>query len=111
MKGVLKMLSHPNFLDTPSVTSSPGSESGRLPCVKQAGQTTGRSGPDRAHASLSARQAKEQGLMTSGTCGLRSIGSPSSADLQRSLENKLQARLSNLGSTLYKLTWKPWVMP
>ena len=51
------------------------------------------------------------GLLTSGIYGLVSIGSSSSADLQTSMESRLQARLSTLGSTLYKLTWKRWVMP
>jgi hypothetical protein len=49
--------------------------------------------------------------MTSGTYGPRGIGSLASADLQSSLESKLRARLSGLGSTLYKLTWKTWVTP
>jgi hypothetical protein len=62
-------------------------------------------------ANLSARQARDLGLMTSGTYGLTSIGSSASASLQSSLESRLQARTQILGSTLYKLTWKPWIMP
>ena len=46
--------------------------------------------------------------MTSGTYGQRSTTSSSSADLQWCLESRLQAKLSTLGSTLYKMTWKPW---
>ena len=49
--------------------------------------------------------------MTSGTCGLLSTTSSKSAGLQSSLENRLQARTLTLGSTLYTLTWKPWVTP
>ncbi len=49
--------------------------------------------------------------MTSGTCGLRGTGSSASADLQLCLESRLRARLSTLGSTLYKLTWKQWATP
>ncbi|AIT21263.1 putative methyl transferase protein [Burkholderia thailandensis E254] len=49
--------------------------------------------------------------MTSGTCGLRGTGSSASADLQSSLESRLRARLSSLGSTLYTLTWKRWTTP
>lgn len=49
--------------------------------------------------------------MTSGTCGPLSTTSSKSASLQRSLENRLQARTLTLGSTLYTLTWKPWVTP
>jgi len=44
----------------------------------------------------------------SGTYGLTSTGSSRSVSLQLSLESKLQVRLQTLGSTLYKLTWKPW---
>jgi hypothetical protein len=68
-------------------------------------------GPVPVRANLSARQARALGLMTSGTCGRTSIGSSASASLQSSLENRLQARTQTLGSTLYKLTWKPWLMP
>ena len=47
--------------------------------------------------------------MTSGTCGPTSITSSKSAALQSSLESRLQARTQTLGSTLYAMTWKPWV--
>ena len=95
--------------DMPSAISSPELESGPTPCDKQDGQMSAKSGPAPALANLSARQAKAMGLLTSGTCGRPSTTSLSSADLQRSLESRLQARLSTLGSTLYKMTWKPWV--
>lgn len=49
--------------------------------------------------------------MTSGTSGLRGAGSSASAALQSSLENRLRARLSSLGSTLYMQTWKRWTTP
>ena len=68
-------------------------------------------GPVPARASLSARRAQEAGLLTSGTCGPTSTTSSASAALQQSLENKLQALTQPLGSTLYKLTWKPWATP
>lgn len=92
-------------------TSSPASVAGRSPSASPAGPTTGLSGPEAAPASLSARQAREQGLLTSGIYGLRGIGSSSSADLQSCLESRLRARLLTTGSTLYKLTWKPWTTP
>lgn len=69
------------------------------------------SGQDHVLVSLSPRLAKVLGLTTSGTCGPHSSGSFASAALQRSLESRLQARTQTLGSTLYKLTWKPWVTP
>jgi hypothetical protein len=46
--------------------------------------------------------------MMSGISGPLFTTSLSSASLQRSLESRLQARTQMLGSTLYKLTWKPW---
>lgn len=49
--------------------------------------------------------------MTSGTCGPTSITSSKSVALQSSLESRLQARTQTLGSTLYAMTWKPWVTP
>ena len=59
-------------------------------------------------ANLSARQARELGLLTSGTSGLLSSTSSKSASLQSSLESKLRAKMQTLGSTLYQLTWKLW---
>lgn len=89
-----------------SAISSLGSESGATRSVWQDGQTTAPSGLDPALASLSARQAKEMGLMTSGTCGQRGTTSSQSASLRSSLESRLQARLGWVGSTLYNLTSK-----
>ena len=97
--------------DLASTIFSQVSVSGPTPCGKQDGPTTDQCGQDLAHANLSARQAKELGLLTSGTYGLPSSTSLSSAALQSSLESRLRAKLSNLGSTLYKLTWKQWVTP
>ncbi len=79
--------------------------------VEPDGQMTFLYGPGVAHASLSARQAKALGLLMSATSGQRSIGSSSSAALQSSLESRLRAATQALGSTLYKLTWKPWSTP
>ena len=50
-------------------------------------------------ANLSARQAKELGLMTSGTSGPTSTTSSKSASLQSSLESRLIQRLSLDGGT------------
>lgn len=49
--------------------------------------------------------------MTSGTYGPLSTGSSKSAALQSSMESRLRALMSGLGSTLYKLTWKAWTTP
>lgn len=96
---------------TPNVTSSPASAFGPTPFAAPAGQMMDLFGPVPVRANLSARQARELGLMTSGTSGRTSTGSSASTSLQSSLESKLQARTQTLGSTLYKLTWKPWIMP
>ncbi len=94
-----------------SVTSSPALEFGHTHCDKQDGPMISPSGQEVAHANLSARQAKEMGLMTSGTYDHLLPGSSISSALQLYLESKLLAKLSMLGSTLFKLTWKEWITP
>lgn len=49
--------------------------------------------------------------MTRATSGRILPGSSASAALEKSLVSRLQARTQSLGSTLYRLTWKPWSMP
>lgn len=93
---------------TLSAIFSRASASGVTHSAPPDGPTTAPSGPAPALANLSARQAKAQGLMTSGTFGPPGSGSSTSAALQSSLESRLRARTQMLGSTLYKLTWKPW---
>lgn len=92
--------------DTINATSSPESGSGPTLYDKQGGQTTAKCGPDPAHVNLSARQAKELGLLTSGTYGRPFTGSSASADLTYYLANKLVVKTAKLGSTLYQLTWR-----
>ena len=82
-----------------------------MPFASQAGQMIDLFGPVPVRANLSPRQAKELGLMTSGTYGRPGTGSSRSAALQKSLVSKLQAKTQNLGSTLYSLTWKSWTTP
>lgn len=96
---------------TPRSTPSPASESGAEPCATPDGPTTDQSGPSPAHASLSARQAKAAGLMTSGTYGQPCSGSSSSAALSSALESRLRQSLVSRGSTLFRLTWKARVTP
>lgn len=94
-----------------SATSLQESVFGHSPCAALGGQTIAQFGQALALANLSARQARELGLLTSGICGPLFSTSLPSAHLQSSLESKLRARLSSLGSTLYTLTWKPWNTP
>lgn len=97
--------------DSLNATFSPGSADGRSPCVAQDGPTVARHGQHHAHASLSARQARDLGLLTSGTYGPPHIGLSASAALSWSLASNLAALTQTTGSTLYKMTWKAWVMP
>ena len=105
-------MSNPQTLpSSPSVISSQGSASGPTPCDRPDGPTTAQFGQVPALASLSARLAKVAGLMTSGTYGLHSTGLSHSVDLSQCLANRLQEKLENLGSTLYKLTWRVKATP
>ena len=100
-----------NLLDLISVTSSPVSADGLLPCALPASPPIVRSGPARVPASLSARQAKAAGLLTSGTFGPPSTGSSASVALTSYLGNRLKDRLADSGSTLWRLTWKDMATP
>jgi hypothetical protein len=96
---------------TRNATSLPESDYGPAPCAWPDGPTSARYGRDRAHASLSPRQAREKGLLTSGTFGPTGSGSSNSAVLMSSLANRLRAATASCGSTLYQLTWKRAVTP
>ncbi len=97
--------------DTLNAISLQESGSGPTACAKQDGATTDLYGQSVALASLSARQARAMGLLTSGTSGQQPSTSSQSAVLALALANKCKKRLSTVGSTLYKLTWKILVTP
>ncbi len=105
------MFAQMNLLDLPSAISSPESVSGALPSVPPESRMTRLYGREAVPANLSARQAKEMGWMTSGTSGQPGSTSSASAALCESLVSRLQVRTRALGSTLYTMTWKPWVTP
>lgn len=111
MKEASKMLRRATLPDTHNTISSPASAFGPSRSGKSDGPTIAQSGPAPARASLSARQAKQAGLLTSGTCGPRSTILSESAALQSSLASRLRAKTASLGSTLYRLTWKERVTP
>lgn len=100
-----------SLLDSPNATSSPVSAFGATPYAALVGPTIDQSGQDHVLASLSARQAKELGLLTSGIYGPRFSISSASRVLSQSLANRLQARTDLLGSTLYTLIWKERTTP
>ena len=97
--------------DSRSAISSPASASGATPCDVQVGPTTDLFGQAPVRANLSAMQAKALGLLTSGTYGPHSSTSSATIALQSSLQSRLRAKTQCLGSTLFKMTWKPWVTP
>ena len=114
MAEVLKTFHQQTLPPTARRTSSPASAYGATRSSKQATSRVAQKsayGPCPAHANLSARQAKAQGLLTSGTCGPRPTGSSSSADLSYSLASRLHTAAECLGSTLYTLTWKQFNTP
>lgn len=111
MSALLKMSYHQTLRDTLSTISLLESESGLEPCERPDGAMIDQYGLDHAHVSLSPRQAKERGLLTSGTCGQLGIISSRSKDLESFLVSRLRAKTDLLGSTLYKLTWKEWATP
>jgi len=109
--GQLSMFSLPIWQDSPSATSSQASADGGSPSVSPDGQTTGRSGQDRARASHSALQAKEPVLTIQGTCGLTSIASSPPVGPLSSWESRLRERLAMVGSTECALTWREKTTP
>lgn len=100
-------------MDLFSATSSPASESGRLPFVSLDGRMIDPYGRDPVLASLSPTQAKAAGLLTSGTYGPRGFITSSMVNPQgyRSLVSRLQALTASLGSTLFRVTWRRRVTP
>ena len=111
MSGQSQMFDLPIWLVTPNATSSPASEDGPWPSNSPDGPLTVLSGPEAALANLSASQAKEQGLLTSGTYGR--IGSIlyGQSDLRQCLVSRLKQQLTTDGSTLFKTTWKEKITP
>jgi hypothetical protein len=97
--------------DSHNATFSRESGSGPMPCAELGGQTIAQFGQALAPANLSAQQAKELGLLTSGIYGPPGSTSSASISLSTSLANRLQAKTASVGSTLYKLTWTVRVTP
>ncbi len=96
---------------TPNAISSAGLQDGPTPCALPAGPTIAPSGPAPALANLSAKQAKAQGLLTSGTSGRLGTISLASAFLELSWVSRLQALTDLDGSIWYRLTWKQRATP
>ena len=99
------------FSASPNATFSLVSEDGALPCAKPDGATAAPSGPEAARVSRFRAQDADKAMPTNDTSGPLFSASSPSASLQRSLENKLRARMGANGSPEYALIWKHWDMP
>ena len=103
---------HPTSPNTPSATSSPGSEGGALLLTSLSGIGTALSGLVAALASHSPPQESNEEPKTNVTSGPCSSTSSASADLQRSLASRLAANLrGRTGSPEYVWTLKAWDTP
>jgi hypothetical protein len=111
MSGRSKTSTRPTSATSRSAISLPASVSGRTPFGLPDGLTTDLFGLVPARANLSARQAKDLGLLTSGTFGRRGTTSSASAALVASTASRLQARMPLHGGTLFTLTWKTRTTP
>lgn len=111
MSEIFRTCAPPTCEVSASVISLPELASGPMPSAAPEFPTPPRSGPEARLASLSARQARAEGLLTSGTSGPRSTISSASAALQSILESRFRARTDSSGSTLFRLTWKRRVTP
>ena len=97
--------------DTPKSTSLPVSADGPTRSGSPAGQTTDPSGPEAVRVSRFRAQDSEKAMPIDDISGPLFTTSSPSADLQRSLESRLRARMGSSGSPLYVLTWSAVDMP
>ena len=100
------MSRQPSLWDTPNAIFLPELGDGAGPCALPVGRMAGPCGQAHALANLSARQAGERGLLTSGTYGRTGFTSSGSVDLQSFLANRLRQNLPYPGLTLFSMTWK-----
>lgn len=97
--------------DTTRHTSSQASEDGRSHSALPDGQMMFGFGRDRALANHFRAQERTSVKKTIDTSGRTSSGSSASADLTRSLANRLRTRLAKVGSMEYRQTWREKVTP
>jgi hypothetical protein len=109
MSEVLKTYDQLTSSNIESVTSSLVLADGRLLYGPQVGQRIAKYGLDHALASLSARQARAAGLLTSGTYGRPGYIWSGPVNLQFSLESKLRMRCR--GGIWFRQTWKEKTTP
>ena len=92
--------------DSHSVISSPASEDGPMHSASPDGPMTDLFGQEVVLVSPSARRGKALSPTIRATFGLPFSSSSRSADLQSSLESRLQVQMDGHGSILFSLTWK-----
>lgn len=107
----LTMFELMNCEDLPSAISLPASVVGALRYGRAGGVMTNQSGQVLAHASHLVVPETKKENQTNATSGPSGSTSSASAALQRSLENKLRARLPMGGLTMFIKGWKPKVTP
>lgn len=95
--------------DSSSATSSPGSAAGHSRSISRDGAVP--AGPAAFPVSRFRSQANTKAMPTNDTSGPLFTHSSISANLQRSLENRLRQRLDVNGSPEYALIWKTVDMP
>lgn len=105
-KDQLSMFGLMNCESSHSATSSQVAVDGHTPCALQDGQTIDPCGRDHVHANHLAQQENKEEKKTKDTCGLSGSTLSASADLQRSLESKLQDLLNSDGGMMLQTTWK-----
>lgn len=99
------------FLPILDATSLEVSAAGNTPSISQDGLNGEVYGPVVARVNRFRVPVDAEVRKTNGTSGQNSTVSSASADLSRSLANRLQAETDVNGSMEYRLTWKSWAMP
>jgi hypothetical protein len=100
-----------NLSDTYKCICSRGSADGPTHSPSLDGQQMLQFGPEAARASHSAPPGSDAAPTTNGTYGRKCTAWCRSANLQRSLENRLRATTDLGGSPEYELTWSRVAMP
>lgn len=100
-----------NSMDTDKSTFSLELEDGHSPSSLRTGPKRKPSGASHVRVSRFRAEESEKAMPTNDTSGPLFTSTSPSADLQRSLENRLRARTDLNGSLEYELTWKEQDMP
>ena len=97
--------------DTNKFTCSPGSADGPTRCDSRDGPAPSPCGPEAVPFSRFRARDSDKAMPIDAISGPLFTASSPSAGLQRSLENKLRARMGVSGLPEFALTWSTWDMP